>query len=435
MSEILANLEKNKINIYFVDPLKNKKPVNEPDSDPALALLALINNAKESINFAIYGIGEQDDIFMALVEAKKRGVKVHGVTDVDMNYRNVYPDTFRLISYLKDVVVDFESTQKTEAKIRPYFYKNGVNLPYIQNIAFDINKNTIDRSYISRYGIVIQKGIMHNKFFVVDDKYVWTGSTNISSSCMTYNSNASVIIESPYIAKLYNQEFNQMYLHGNFHENKKEIKNNENINLNENTQLSVYFSPKSHVFYNAIIPIIEQAKSTIDIPMFYLTHKGVIQAILDAHSRGVKVRIILDAVGAQSSYSKHDILREAGIPVKVENWGGKMHMKSMIVDNELIVVASTNWTNTAANTNDENLLVIKNAKLAEKYSNEFERLYNSIPNKWLKKNPLPEGRDSRYSCYDGIDNDHDGLIDMNDDNCKLFNKKNKGLTPILENFN
>ena len=183
----------------------------------------------------------------------------------------------------------------------------------MQNITFDVNNNTIDRSYISQYGIVIQKGIMHNKFFIIDNNYVWTGSTNISSSCMTYNSNVSAAIKSSKIAKLYKQEFNQMYLDGKFHENKKEIKANENIRIDDNTLISVYFSPKNQVFYNAIIPLIENAKSTIDVPMFYLTHKGTIQALLNASSRGVKIRIILDAVAAQSAYSKHDILREAGI--------------------------------------------------------------------------------------------------------------------------
>lgn len=75
MFEILSDLEKDNIAIYFVDPLKNKKPINEPDSDAALALLAMINKAKESIDFAIYGIGGQDEIFMALVEAQKEGLK------------------------------------------------------------------------------------------------------------------------------------------------------------------------------------------------------------------------------------------------------------------------------------------------------------------------------------------------------------------------
>ena len=437
MFEILSDLERNDIAIYFVDPLKNKKPINEPDSDAALALLAMINNAKDSIDFAIYGIGGQDEIFMALVDAQKRGVKVQGVTDVDINYQNIYADTFRLISLLKTVVVDFESTQKTEEAVRNKFYKNGINVPYMQQISFDVDNNIIDRSYIGKYGIRVQKGIMHNKFFIIDNQYVWTGSANVSSGCMTYNSNVSVAIKSKKIAKLYTNEFNQMYFEGKFHQAKSPTKDNEDISINDKTKISVYFSPKSQVFNRAIIPLIQEAETSIDVPMFFLTHRETIQALLDAQHRGVKIRIILDAVGAKSAYSKHDILREAGILVKVENWGGKMHMKSMIVDNKIIVVASTNWTSTASRTNDENLLVISDKRLAQKFTNEFNRLYASIPNKWLTKNPAPEGRDSKNSCCDGVDNDHNGLTDKNDNNCKLFHKKDKtrGLTPNLENFN
>lgn len=437
MFEILSDLERNDIAIYFVDPLKNKKPINEPDSDAALALLAMINNAKDSIDFAIYGIGGQDEIFMALVEAQKRGVKVQGVTDVDINYQNIYADTFRLISLLKTVVVDFESTQKTEEAVRNKFYKNGINVPYMQQISFDVDNNIIDRSYIGKYGIRVQKGIMHNKFFIIDNQYVWTGSANVSLGCMTYNSNVSVAIKSKKIAKLYTNEFNQMYFEGKFHQAKSPTKDNEDISINDKTKISVYFSPKSQVFNRAIIPLIQEAETSIDVPMFFLTHRETIQALLDAQHRGVKIRIILDAVGAKSAYSKHDILREAGILVKVENWGGKMHMKSMIVDNKIIVVASTNWTSTASRTNDENLLVISDKRLAQKFTNEFNRLYASIPNKWLTKNPAPEGRDSKNSCCDGVDNDHNGLTDKNDNNCKLFHKKDKtrGLTPNLENFN
>ena len=430
MKEILSNLNRDKISIYFVDPLKNKKPINEPDSEPALALLALINNAKETIDFAIYGIAEQDEIFSALVKAKERNVQVRGVTDVDQKYKNIYADTFRLISTLKNVVVDFETTKKTEEKERLFFYKNGVNMPYIQNIKFDINNKAIDKSYISKYGIEIQKGIMHDKFFIIDNKYLWTGSTNVSSGCLTYNANVSVAIDSPIIANLYKQEFEQMYLEGKFHKNKRKIENTENIQINDNTRVSVYFSPKSLVFYKAIIPLIDNAQSSIDIPIFFFTHKDVIQALLNAHARGVKIRVLLDAVGALSAYSKHDILRSAGIPVKVENWGGKMHMKSMIVDKKIILVGSTNWTNTAAHTNDENLLVIYNEHLAQVFSLEFERLYGSIPNKWLKRNPYPEGRDSKNSCTDGIDNNHNGFIDKNDYACRFYYKhKMKELNP------
>ena len=91
--------------------------------------------------------------------------------------------------------------------------------------------------------------------------------------------------------------------------------------------------------------------------MFYLTDNKVTQSLIDAKERGVDVRVILDASSALSKYSKHKILRIAGVPVKVENWSGKMHMKCLITEN-YVVTGSLNWTKRAQNFNDENSLII-----------------------------------------------------------------------------
>ena len=66
--------------------------------------------------------------------------------------------------------------------------------------------------------------------------------------------------------------------------------------------------------------------------------------MVDAKERGVKVRVILDATAATNGYSKHNYLRENGIDVKVESWGGKMHMKAAVIDSKHIIVGSMNWT-------------------------------------------------------------------------------------------
>ena len=67
---------------------------------------------------------------------------------------------------------------------------------------------------------------------------------------------------------------------------------------------------------------------------FFLTHNNISRELVKAHKRGVKIRVILDATAATNGYSKHNYLREHGIPVKVESWGGKMHMKAAVFDNK-----------------------------------------------------------------------------------------------------
>ena len=88
---------------------------------------------------------------------------------------------------------------------------------------------------------------------------------------------------------------------------------------------------------------------------------GISKALVDAKERGVKVRVILDATAATNGYSKHNYLRENGIDVKVESWGGKMHMKAAVFDKKHVVVGSMNWTKAGEKKNDENTIIIKNS--------------------------------------------------------------------------
>ena len=129
---------------------------------------------------------------------------------------------------------------------------------------------------------------------------------------------------------MYQREFEQMYVDGNFHTLKKRTKNKSKVLLNDKTRLEVLFSPQQKPM-KRVIKLISKAKDSIDIAIFFLTHKELTRQLIKAHRRGVVIRIILDATAAKNGYTKHEILRRAGVPVKVENWGGKMHMKVNIV--------------------------------------------------------------------------------------------------------
>jgi len=86
-------------------------------------------------------------------------------------------------------------------------------------------------------------------------------------------------------------------------------------------------------------------------------------------------------------------------------------------------IGSMNWTASAQKNNDENTVIIENSEIAGKMENNFSYLWNSIPDKWLEGRPLPESPDSTGSCFDGMDNDHDGLTDSKDPDCKVYYKR------------
>ena len=90
----------------------------------------------------------------------------------------------------------------------------------------------------------------------------------------------------------------------------------------------------------------------------------------------------------------------------------------MIVDDKYLIIGSMNFSNSGANKNDENIIILQNSKASVFYKKYFLYQWSKIPNRWLNSNPSAEGIYSLGSCSDGIDNDYDGKIDLDDDACK-----------------
>ncbi|MFI5405042.1 MAG: phospholipase D family protein [Nitrososphaerales archaeon] len=143
-------------------------------------------------------------------------------------------------------------------------------------------------------------------------------------------------------------------------------------NLVANT--SVYFSPDP-ANETRIVSIINSAKQTIDMAAFSLTLDSVADALIKAHQRGVKVRLLLDK--QQTSVKKADYkrLESAGIPVKVDQKSGLMHNKFIIVDSVLVQTGSFNYTDNAVKNNYENLVFIDDGITIEQFMLEFERMW------------------------------------------------------------
>ena len=354
------------IKVYLTDLTEVLKP-NEKCSAPVCKeVLNKINNTKKSIDLALYGFDNVPDIYNALISAKNRGVKIRLV--YDNSKKSYYPETDILIKLADESAGD------------------------------DI------------------KFLMHNKFIIFDGKHVITGSMNFSKTGLSgFNSNAIFSINSPEIAKIYEDEFSQM-LSGKFHQNKKVVSRN-NINLN-GTKVGLYFSPKDKTIMNYVIPLIDGAQKYVYIPAFIITHEGLTNALINAKKRGADVKIIVDATNVHSTKSKVKFLRDTGVPVKVENYAGKVHSKSIIIDDKYVIAGSMNFTNSGENKNDENSLIIEDYRIAKHYRDFFEYLWGKIPDKYLKFSPSAEGKSSIGSCSDGIDNDYDGKIDIDDDSCK-----------------
>lgn len=369
-------LELENFTLYFINFNNLKYPYNNCKIPACKSLLEEINKANESIDFAIYGINNQPLIYQALVTAQKRGVKIRWISDYDSQEKEQYPDNSSLSNILTD-----HKTDKLACK----------------------------------------KAIMHNKFFIFDNRKVWTGSANITDTDLSnFNANFAALIQSKKIAEAYKKEFDQMYK-GNFHTDKKTF-SIEKVKISEVNTIQPMFSPQDKIISSKIAPIIDSARKYVYMPIFYLTHKGIADALIRAQKRGVEVKVITDATNARGKYSIHTKLREAGIKVKTENKAGKMHMKAIVIDDKYSIIGSMNFTKSGESYNDENILIIENIKTSKFLKTAFITMWKSIPDKYLTKDPRAEGFESIGSCNDSIDNDFDGKIDAFDEGC-IFNKK------------
>ena len=423
------------VEFIFNDPLSLQTPQDRCNVPVCTALLGLINHATKTVDFAVYGMRNQNDLLKAIEAAKKRGVRVRGFVDRDRAGNNYYESTNEWVERLGDIRDDKEVEdhldvlrQRSSKKDPPCPRPAGFKGP-LQCLAYDLGDEWLVARHASRDNFVSDDAgegpnqIMHNKFFVVDGESVWTGSTNISDSCSGgYNANVAVVIHSVDVANVYTAEFAQLW-EGRSHRLKR-ADGVERFQLadplsQQGIELTTWFSPQDKAMRYGVETLVARAQERIDIAVFYLTNKFVTADLIAAHRRGVKVRVIVDATSAANGYTKHELLREAGILVKVENWGGKMHMKMAAFDDTYVVVGSMNWTRAGDDANDENTLILRSSRLANQYETFFDHLWQSIPDQWGEKGarPDPESMASGSSCRDGIDNDFDKARDSEDSGC------------------
>ncbi len=359
-------LSNGSIRMYLTDMTTTLKPNNSCNTEVCHEVLNQINNSNFSIDIALYGWDDNPAIYNALVRAKSRGVRVRIVYDTSA--KSYYPN---LINFVK-----FSNEKSTDSP----------------------------------------KILMHNKFMVFDNSSVITGSMNFAKTGFSgFNSNCIFFINSKEVANIYEREFAQM-MQGKFHNDKSQVLHNTVI-LGK-TQVTPLFSPKDRIITNNIIPLIKNAKKYIYIPTFIITHEELSNELISAKKRGVDVKIIVDATNVYSRKSKVKELRNAGVQVKVENYAGKIHSKSIIIDDKYIIAGSMNFTNSGENKNDENVLIIDDFTLAKYYKGFFEYLWKKIPERYLQHSIRAEGKYSIGSCSDGVDNNYDGKIDKDDLGCK-----------------
>ena len=136
--------------------------------------------------------------------------------------------------------------------------------------------------------------------------------------------------------------------------------------------IEVYFSPQGGCT-DAVVQTLNTAQSSVFVQAYSFTSAPIAQALVDALHRGVHVEAILDKSQLSEKYSSLDFLDHEGVLTWVDSKHAIAHNKIMIIDGNTVITGSFNFTNQAERSNAENLLIIRDAGLAQTYMANWQR--------------------------------------------------------------
>jgi phosphatidylserine/phosphatidylglycerophosphate/cardiolipin synthase-like enzyme len=136
--------------------------------------------------------------------------------------------------------------------------------------------------------------------------------------------------------------------------------------------IAVFFSPDGGCA-EAIIGQLNAAKKTIRIQAYFFTSPKIAKAVLEAQKRGVDVTAVIDKSAETANYSAADTLANGGVKTFIDHEHETQHSKVMLIDGQVIITGSFNFTAAADTSNVENLLIINNKpKLYAAYEKNFQ---------------------------------------------------------------
>jgi phosphatidylserine/phosphatidylglycerophosphate/cardiolipin synthase-like enzyme len=122
------------------------------------------------------------------------------------------------------------------------------------------------------------------------------------------------------------------------------------------------------------VELLGGAQNSIHIMAYNLTFDQITEVVLERAAAGVAVYAVFDEGQANNQGSDVARLREAGLDVVLDGNPRKMHHKVIVVDGELVITGSYNFSLSAEERNDENVLILFSTEIAALYLAEFEQL-------------------------------------------------------------
>jgi phosphatidylserine/phosphatidylglycerophosphate/cardiolipin synthase-like enzyme len=311
--------------LYFIDPTNPfaQREIGSVDDFMSASIIA----AKQSVDVAMRSLS-LESITKALMTAARRGIPVRVITETDsLTGRSNF-------QVLRDAGIPVVDDQ--------------------------------------------QPGLMNDKFIVIDRAEVWTGSVDYNLAGVFREYNAAIRIYSPEVAADYTKEFEEMFANSQFGRLVVPETPYPSITI-QGTQVDVLFSPDDLVA-DRLSVLLGGAQQSIYFLANSFGSKDLGNIIREKAAEGIVVGGVLESDQVTSEQANPNqveelnLFRQAGLDIRLDGQPEVMNHKLIIIDGKIVVMGSYDFTNRAENDNDENVVIIYDEKVAQKFMEEFQRV-------------------------------------------------------------
>ncbi|BAI88671.1 hypothetical protein N39L_07930 [Limnospira platensis NIES-39] len=392
----------------YTEPYRPKTRLGD---DLEQIIVDAINSASQSVDVAIQEL-RLPKIAQALVNQHQKGVRVRVI--IENEYSRPFSD------FTPAEIAAFSDREKgryqefmhladlnQNGRLEPEEINQRDALVMLANANVPLIDDTEDGSKGS--------GLMHHKFVIVDQNTVIVTSANFTTSDIhgdfysaesRGNPNNLLSINSRELAAIFTREFATMWGDGPGGENdslfgiNKPQRGVKQVSVGQGT-VTVQFAPISATqpWENSVNGLIAQtlqrARNDINFALFVFSAQELSDTLKTVHQRGVEIRGLIEVGFAYRYYSEaldmmgialpnncryqpgnnpwSQPISTVGVPNLAE--GDRLHHKFAVIDDQIVITGSHNWSRAANHSNDETLLVVNNPTVNAHFQREFERLY------------------------------------------------------------
>ncbi len=356
-------------------------------------IVDFINGATKTLDIAVQEL-DSENIAQAIIDASWRGIRVRMFIEHDYVF-DKHPPT--------DLAepVDPETPEEARQRAQWLEYRKPEYLKTNRDIHMALLRNGVDIKADYNHN-----HIFHQKFIVRDRRTkskklptsaVLTGSTNFTYTGTHKNLNNVVIFNDPTIAWQYQEEFKEIRQGIFGSSSRTQGSKASTINVG-GAPVQILFAP-DHSPELEIVKQMLKCDDTVDFAIFTFSgSSGIDDAIHALHQAGKTVRGVIDPVQGRANWAATPWLHDEGVELflpRRTNKFGKLHHKLMVIDDNIVVAGSMNYTRPANEFNDENVFIIGSPydldddeggpvdhtvckEIADYFKDEVERIINDL---------------------------------------------------------